>query len=29
VWDTRVHDGAICAFVRDNTGNLVEFVQRP
>jgi methylmalonyl-CoA/ethylmalonyl-CoA epimerase len=29
VWDTRVHDGDTCAFVRDNTGNLVEFVQRP
>ena len=28
VWDTRVHDGVVCAFVRDNTGNLVEFVQR-
>ncbi|MCL5734793.1 MAG: VOC family protein [Actinobacteria bacterium] len=29
VWDTRVHDGVTCAFVRDNTGNLVEFVERP
>ena len=29
VWDTRVHDGDTCAFVRDNTGNLVEFVERP
>lgn len=28
VWDTRVHDGVKCAFVRDNTGNLVEFVER-
>lgn len=27
-WDIRVHDGDVCAFVRDNTGNLVEFVQR-
>jgi hypothetical protein len=23
-----VHDGDCCAFVRDNSGNLVEFVQR-
>jgi methylmalonyl-CoA/ethylmalonyl-CoA epimerase len=29
VWDTAVHDGTRCAFVRDNTGNLVEFVERP
>jgi methylmalonyl-CoA/ethylmalonyl-CoA epimerase len=29
VWDIRVHDGDTCAFVRDNTGNLVEFVERP
>jgi methylmalonyl-CoA/ethylmalonyl-CoA epimerase len=29
VWDIAVHDGARCAFVRDNTGNLVEFVERP
>jgi methylmalonyl-CoA/ethylmalonyl-CoA epimerase len=29
VWDTRVHDGDACAFVRDNSGNLVEFVERP
>ena len=28
VWDIRVHDGDTCAFVRDNTGNLVEFVER-
>jgi methylmalonyl-CoA/ethylmalonyl-CoA epimerase len=28
VWDTRVHGGTKCAFVRDNTGNLVEFVER-
>jgi catechol 2,3-dioxygenase-like lactoylglutathione lyase family enzyme len=28
VWDTRVHDGDVCAFVRDNSGNLVEFVER-
>jgi methylmalonyl-CoA/ethylmalonyl-CoA epimerase len=28
VWDTRVHDGDACAFVRDNSGNLVEFVER-
>lgn len=27
VWDTRVHDGVACAFVRDNSGNLVEFVE--
>jgi methylmalonyl-CoA/ethylmalonyl-CoA epimerase len=27
-WDTMVHDGLRCAFVRDNTGNLVEFVER-
>ena len=29
VWDVVVHDGDKCAFVRDNTGNLVEFVERP
>jgi catechol 2,3-dioxygenase-like lactoylglutathione lyase family enzyme len=29
VWDVAVHDGTRCAFVRDNTGNLVEFVERP
>jgi catechol 2,3-dioxygenase-like lactoylglutathione lyase family enzyme len=29
VWDIAVHDGDRCAFVRDNTGNLVEFVERP
>jgi catechol 2,3-dioxygenase-like lactoylglutathione lyase family enzyme len=29
VWDIAVHDGTPCAFVRDNTGNLVEFVERP
>ena len=28
-WDVMVHDGDRCAFVRDNTGNLVEFVERP
>jgi methylmalonyl-CoA/ethylmalonyl-CoA epimerase len=28
VWDILVHDGDRCAFVRDNTGNLVEFVER-
>ena len=28
-WDIAVHDGERCAFVRDNTGNLVEFVERP
>jgi methylmalonyl-CoA/ethylmalonyl-CoA epimerase len=28
VWDVAVHDGTRCAFVRDNTGNLVEFVER-
>lgn len=28
-WDVAVHDGVPCAFVRDNTGNLVEFVERP
>jgi methylmalonyl-CoA/ethylmalonyl-CoA epimerase len=27
-WDIVVHDGVPCAFVRDNTGNLVEFVER-
>jgi catechol 2,3-dioxygenase-like lactoylglutathione lyase family enzyme len=29
VWDIVVHDGDRCAFVRDNSGNLVEFVERP
>lgn len=29
VWDIAVHDGSPCAFVRDNSGNLVEFVERP
>lgn len=29
VWDIAVHDGDRCAFVCDNTGNLVEFVERP
>jgi methylmalonyl-CoA/ethylmalonyl-CoA epimerase len=29
VWDVTVHDGSPCAFVRDNSGNLVEFVERP
>jgi len=29
VWDIAVHDGSLCAFVRDNSGNLVEFVERP
>jgi hypothetical protein len=28
VWDVVVHDGDKCAFVRDNSGNLVEFVER-
>lgn len=28
-WDIVVHDGDRCAFVRDPTGNLVEFVERP
>lgn len=28
VWDVAVHDDTRCAFVRDNTGNLVEFVER-
>jgi methylmalonyl-CoA/ethylmalonyl-CoA epimerase len=28
VWDVVLHDGALCAFVRDNSGNLVEFVER-
>lgn len=28
VWEPRVHDGVVCAFVRDNSGNLVEFVER-
>jgi catechol 2,3-dioxygenase-like lactoylglutathione lyase family enzyme len=29
VWDIMVHDGDRCAFVLDNSGNLVEFVERP
>lgn len=29
VWDVVVRDGSPCAFVRDNSGNLVEFVERP
>jgi methylmalonyl-CoA/ethylmalonyl-CoA epimerase len=29
VWDVVVHDGDKCAFVRDNSGNLVELVERP
>ena len=28
VWDVVLHDGTWCAFVRDNSGNLVEFVER-
>ena len=28
VWDIAVHDDTRCAFVRDNTGNLVELVER-
>jgi catechol 2,3-dioxygenase-like lactoylglutathione lyase family enzyme len=28
VWDVVVHDNTPCAFVRDNSGNLVEFVER-
>lgn len=28
VWDVVVHDDSPCAFVRDNTGNLVEFIER-
>jgi catechol 2,3-dioxygenase-like lactoylglutathione lyase family enzyme len=28
VWDAVVHDNTLCAFVRDNSGNLVEFVER-
>lgn len=28
VWDIAIHDGTPCAFVRDNSGNLVEFVER-
>lgn len=28
VWDIAIHDGTRCAFVRDNTGNLVELVER-
>jgi len=27
-WDVAVHDNTRCAFVRDNTGNLVELVER-
>lgn len=29
VWDVALHDRDKCAFVRDNTGNLVELVERP
>jgi hypothetical protein len=29
VWDIVLHDCTWCAFVRDNSGNLVEFVERP
>lgn len=28
VWDIVEHDGSLCSFVRDNSGNIVEFVQR-
>jgi len=28
VWDVVLHDNTLCAFVRDNSGNLVEFVER-
>ena len=28
VWDIVEHDGTLCAFVRDNSGNMVEFVER-
>ena len=28
VWDVVLHDETLCAFVRDNSGNLVEFVER-
>jgi methylmalonyl-CoA/ethylmalonyl-CoA epimerase len=28
-WDVTVHDGFTVAFVRDNSGNLVELVERP
>jgi methylmalonyl-CoA/ethylmalonyl-CoA epimerase len=28
VWDVVRHDNTLCAFVRDNSGNLVEFVER-
>jgi methylmalonyl-CoA/ethylmalonyl-CoA epimerase len=28
VWDLVEHDKTLCAFVRDNSGNLVEFVER-
>jgi methylmalonyl-CoA/ethylmalonyl-CoA epimerase len=27
-WDVVMHDNTLCAFVRDNSGNLVEFVER-
>jgi len=28
VWEPVVHDDTLCAFVRDNSGNLVELVER-
>jgi methylmalonyl-CoA/ethylmalonyl-CoA epimerase len=28
VWDVVVHDDTLCAFVRDNSGNVVEFLER-
>jgi catechol 2,3-dioxygenase-like lactoylglutathione lyase family enzyme len=28
VWDIVEHDGTRCAFVRDNSGNIVEFLER-
>ena len=28
VWDVVEHDGTWCAFVRDDSGNIVEFVER-
>ncbi len=28
VWDVVLHDNTLCAFLRDNSGNLVEFVER-
>lgn len=28
VWDVVTHDDTLCAFIRDNTGNLVELVER-